>query len=303
MLGLLIVLAIQQVKPVDRAIDRGIAYLSVEVPRWRIGHECRSCHHQGDGARALFVAKGAGLRVDDQAIADVKIWLMDSQAWEKNGADGPFNDKRVARLQFSSALASGVVAKSVVANEAMRTVADQLVKDQADDGSWPVAEVNVLGTPVTRGKPLATALAIKTLMAADTLRYSASIERAKLWVIANKITSTLDAAVAIRVQVNNPRALAFLIEGQSEEGGWGPYVTSAPEVFDTAGVLWALERTPHTHEIKRMVAKSREYLIRSQLEDGSWPETTRPSGSESLAQRVSTTAWALIALITTRTID
>jgi hypothetical protein len=39
------------------------------------------------------------------------------------------------------------------------------------------------------------------------------------------------------------------------------------------------------------------YLIDQQQADGSWAETTRPSGGESYAQRISTTAWALLALL------
>ena len=31
--------------------------------------------------------------------------------------------------------------------------------------------------------------------------------------------------------------------------------------------------------------------------DGSWPETTRPPGADSYAQRISTTGWALLALL------
>ena len=31
--------------------------------------------------------------------------------------------------------------------------------------------------------------------------------------------------------------------------------------------------------------------------DGSWPETTRPANQESYAQRISTTSWALLALL------
>jgi hypothetical protein len=38
----------------------------------------------------------------------------------------------------------------------------------------------------------------------------------------------------------------------------------------------------------------------AKLPDGSWPETTRPAGQESYAQRISTTAWATLALIETR---
>jgi hypothetical protein len=37
-----------------------------------------------------------------------------------------------------------------------------------------------------------------------------------------------------------------------------------------------------------------------QMSDGSWPETTRPSNQESYAQRISTTGWALLALMESR---
>jgi hypothetical protein len=49
-----------------------------------------------------------------------------------------------------------------------------------------------------------------------------------------------------------------------------------------------------------MIRTGRAYLIAHQQEDGSWPETTRPSGGVSYAQRMSTSAWATWALINTR---
>jgi hypothetical protein len=71
-------------------------------------------------------------------------------------------------------------------------------------------------------------------------------------------------------------------------------------VFDTALVVVALSRQPESEEIKTWLKRGRAYLIRTQQEDGSWPETTRPSGAESYAQRISTTAWATQALLATR---
>jgi hypothetical protein len=48
------------------------------------------------------------------------------------------------------------------------------------------------------------------------------------------------------------------------------------------------------------ISRGRGYLIEKQLSDGSWPETTRPSGQESYAQRISTTGWATLALLATQ---
>ena len=50
-------------------------------------------------------------------------------------------------------------------------------------------------------------------------------------------------------------------------------------------------------ELKVAIARGRDFLIRDQLPDGSWPETTRPAQQESYAQRISTTAWAVLALM------
>jgi squalene cyclase len=87
-----------------------------------------------------------------------------------------------------------------------------------------------------------------------------------------------------------------LKRGQGPDGGWGPYVTSQSEPFDTALGLLAL-LTVRNAESTEMVSRAREYLVSAQNSDGSWPETTRPPNGESYAQRISTTAWALLALL------
>ena len=52
-----------------------------------------------------------------------------------------------------------------------------------------------------------------------------------------------------------------------------------------------------TDRYGRLVARGRQYLLETQLDDGSWPETTRPAGQISYAQYISTTGWALLALL------
>jgi hypothetical protein len=87
-----------------------------------------------------------------------------------------------------------------------------------------------------------------------------------------------------------------LQRGQTAEGGWGPYVTSQPEPFDTALAILAL--AGESDQIAREARlQGIGYLVRVQLKDGSWPETTRPLPRESYSQRISTTAWATLALL------
>ena len=89
---------------------------------------------------------------------------------------------------------------------------------------------------------------------------------------------------------------------EAKGGGWGPYVNSIPEVFDTAIVVLALSHCEGQSGTRDMVTRGRAFLVSNQQPDGSWVETTRPSGARSYAQRVSTTAWATIALIDTKSV-
>ena len=65
-------------------------------------------------------------------------------------------------------------------------------------------------------------------------------------------------------------------------------------------VVLALAGQEQTAEIKTWIGRGRAYLLAAQEKDGGWPETTRPSGSSSYAQRTATTAWALQALLATK---
>lgn len=46
-----------------------------------------------------------------------------------------------------------------------------------------------------------------------------------------------------------------------------------------------------------MRERGRKYLVAQQQADGSWNETTRPSGAVSYAERLSTVGWATQALL------
>lgn len=99
--------------------------------------------------------------------------------------------------------------------------------------------------------------------------------------------------------VRKKQALALVKSGQSADGGWGPFTNSPPEVFDTAIVLLSLSAQPERESLEEPIARGRKYLIARQSADGSWPPTTRPPGADSYAQQLSTTGWALQALLAT----
>ncbi len=298
------------------AATRTVAYLRAEVPRWRREHPCYSCHNNGDATRALLAASTRGHAVTD-AIGDTVAWLATPERWDTNARRGGSEEQPLARIQFASALASMVDAGRAEA-DALDRAAGLLVVHQQDDGSWRLSDTQMLGGATFYGTSLATAMARRILVRAKTASVRSPLAKASGWLRTTSPVTVLDASAVLlglerdsdpAAATQRQRSLAILQRGQGPDGGWGPYVTSQSEAFDTALALLALaglrpvdalSTAPYSaRELDAAVERGRASLLRTQNPDGSWPETTRPPNGDSYAQRISTTAWALMALLET----
>jgi hypothetical protein len=289
--------------------DRALAYLAREVPAWSAKNKCYSCHNNGDAARALYVAKRLWYSVPDKALADTSRWLAKPVGWDHNGGDTPNKDKVLARIQFAAALVEAIDAGQVKGKQALASAAELVAEEQRKDGSWKIGAEGTIGAPATHGDVLATQFARRTLQRADQKRYKDAIARADRWLRKAPVKNVLNAAAVLLslgdaddpiAAARRKECLALIGKGEDKNGGWGPYVTSSPEPFDTAVVLLALLRLPKKREHKAMIRRGRAFLVSTQLLDGSWPETTRPAGADSYAERISTTGWATLALLGAR---
>lgn len=292
-----------------RSIEQGVRFLEREVPSWSRENHCFSCHNNGDAARALFLASTRGFALDPNSIQQTVEWLSLPEKWDRNGGRGPFIDKRLARIEFSAALAVATDSGAVRDRRVLTSSAQMIADEQQLDGSWIIDGPDTLGTPATLGRPLATWMARETLRICDSIEHAAAIEQADRWLRNRALETTLDAAVRLLLppdptsssdRAGRSRAIALLQRGRSEDGGWGPYTTSSPEPFDTAIAILGLSRARQNagdKGVDDLLNQARTYLINAQQPDGSWLETTRPSGGESYAQRISTTGWALIAML------
>jgi hypothetical protein len=288
---------------------RAVAFLSAEVPRWSRENRCFSCHNNGDAARALYQASRAGYVVPESALADTTHWLSRPADWEHNGGSGPESDKRLARIVFTNTLDTAVETGWVRDPSLLSRAASRLVLDQDSRGFWRLEGDEVIGSPATYGRTLATFWARQCLSSADPDRFRAAIARADSWLTSQEISTVADASVCLMISApiqppagndRQMRSLELLGKGQSEEGGWGPRTLSPPEPFDTALVLLGLEKCEPLPNVLNMIARGRAFLVAQQQTDGSWIETTRPPGNVSYAQRISTTGWAAQALFATR---
>ena len=306
--------AIDTADPNAAAIAKAVGYLKVEVPKWKQEHPCYSCHNNGDATRALLVAGSKGYDIGT-SLDDTLTFLKQPSQWDQNKAPSGFDDKQLARIQFASALA---VAErhGKAASTDLEAAAKLLTADQQPDGSWKLDNSQSLGSPATYGTIIATWSARTSLIASGMQPDNFTVVQADRWIRGLAPENVLEASAAILalelssdVMAENLRrnCLSILREGQSPAGGWGPYVTAAPQVFDTALAVLALSALDveprlarsayRPEELKEAIASGKKYIVSQQRPDGSWPETTRPANQESYAQRISTTAWAVLSLL------
>lgn len=250
-------------------VKEAIAYLEGEVPRWKPENGCYSCHNNGDGARALLLAGKRGA-----PVADTLAFLRDSSKW--SGKDG--KPDTLAVVQFASALQA--------AGESSSTALKMIAAAQKPDGHWEMDAESTTGSPVTYGPVLGTALARALLL--GTAEFERHAKAAENWLQQRKTEHPMDVAAQV-IALSRDADIARLAAMQLKDGSW-----NAGEVFDTAIAVIALVK----HD-PAAAARGREWLLKTQYTPGGWPGTTRPSGGQSYAQHISTTAWALQALLLT----
>ena len=306
--------ALDKADPNVASVARGVDYLKVEVPKWKVEHPCYSCHNNGDATRALLSASAKGHDIGT-SIDDTLAFLKQPAKWDQNKAPAGVDNKGLALVQFAAALAMAE-RQGKAASTDLEAAAKLLVADQKQDGSWQLDDSQSLGSPVNYGTILATWSARSTLIASGIQPDNFSVVQADRWIRGLTVDNVLDASATILaldlssdVMAENLRrnCLSILRQGQAPTGGWGPYVTAAPQVYDTALAVLALsslEVEPRlarsayrVEELKEAIANGKKFIVSQQRPDGSWPETTRPANQESYAQRISTTGWAMLALL------
>jgi hypothetical protein len=289
-------------------VQRAVGYLAREVPAWSRDNGCFSCHNNGDGARALYLAKALSVEVAAAALADTTEWLKNPDGWDNNKGDAGFSDKRLARIEFANALAEAIDAGAVTDKSTLRKAADSLLVSQDKSGAWTVDAESSVAAPARYGPVLATVMARRVLERSADPGMRPAIARANEFLLHTKISNVMNGAAVLLAfagssaadgKMRAAEALGFITSAQAADGGWGPFPKTPTEVFDTAIALIALAEVRQQDGIEERIRRGRAYLISMQLPDGGWIETTRPSGDRSYAEHISTCGWATIALLKT----
>ena len=307
------VLSVAQPAPADSPEARAVSYLSKEVPKWHTTNGCYSCHNNGDGARALLMASHRGYDVGPSLETSL-AFLRAPETWATTKVLIEAN-RPLGRVSYAAALATAGERDATPA-KALVQAAGLIIGDQQADGSWSPYPAHTDATPVTYGPALATWLARSTLIAAGREPDDFAVAQTDRWLRTYEVVHTADAAgvllamnVTSDVMADKQRAisLSILRRAQTSDGGWGPSADATPTVFHSALAILALQQyvsdprlarsTYRPEELRDALDRGRRWLASQQLPDGSWPETMREAGKKSYAQKISTTSWALMALL------
>jgi ankyrin repeat protein/mono/diheme cytochrome c family protein len=253
---------------------------AVESPATFLKHAskqaCISCHQQSLPLSALSLARSRGFAVDEAAVkktvertdqfAGMMHELELQAVFHPEPAIG--NGYSLMSLQFERQPASALTDSQV----------HHLSVIQQPDGSWAW---NLPRPPIQSSAIGATALGVQALkhygIPGRQREFDERVQRARAWLGKAQAESAEERAYQLlglawageRTGKLKPLTEA-LIREQRSDGGWGQLANLPSDAFATGQALYALlgsGQLPGRHEV---VQKGVRFLLRNQLEDGTW---------------------------------
>jgi hypothetical protein len=296
------------------AVERAVARLQPAGPAFIDRTRCISCHNQSIPGIAITMAKLHGVKIDE-ALATHSMSVTE-ESWRKRRDIVLLGDTTSNGFQadVSYGLLEMAEAKRP-STPAMDAMVVGLASRQTERGSWQVP--NDIRPPLNGSVFGATALALRALrtFAPPGLREAMErrVARGRAFLERSEPGDTQDRAFRLLGLLWSgapahaiEKEKVALIALQRDNGGWGQMPTLGPDAYATGQALYALHAAGMA-STNTTYRKGAAYLLRTQLEDGTWFVRTRafpvqpyfetgfPHGR---SQFISTaaTGWAAIAL-------
>jgi hypothetical protein len=301
------------------AIGKALTQLQVASPGFTKGTKCISCHNQSLPAIAMKLATDRGLPLDRALAAHPTEATL---AFLKSSRETYLLGNAPAGFVVGMPYALLALAEEGVApNPTTDAVALCLANAQGRDGSWNVPVGHAGGgirPPLgSIGSISLTALAIRGLSV-----YAPSGRQAETAARLARALEFLRRAAPSETQDESFKLLGLVWSGapgseataqarrilaiQREDGGWAQLPTMASDAYATGQALYALQASGISPQ-SEAYRKGAAYLLRTQLEDGTWLvrsrgfgfqpyfETGFPHGRDQFLSTAAT-SWAAIAL-------
>lgn len=268
-------------KALRAAVERSLPLLQqldVDFVR-RTG--CVSCHHNSLVAMAVSAARAHGIAVNEtivkQQLAVIGTYL---ESWRERTVQNAFIAGQGDTISY---LLFGLTVEPYASDAATEAQAMWLKRRQAADGRWPLA---TLRPPIESNDVTMTALSMRALQrfapASQQAEYARAVERGRAWLATAHADATEERAFRLLglSWANAERDLIKqvgreLLAVQRPDGGWAQTREMTSDAYATGQALVALRGSRAVEPTDPAYRKGLEYLLRTQIEDGSWFVETR----------------------------
>ena len=248
---------------------------------------CVSCHNNSLEAMAVAQARKSGFHVDDQLSArQVQVNAGSLMGIRDMLHQGYFITGINANPFILGYILLGLDAEGYKSDMSTDAVAMYLLNHQMADGHWafgPEARPPLCASGLSQTVIAMRALQLYTPRV-DKAAYAKSIQSALAWIAEFKPRTNYDMAWRLQALAWGSKskdgvlkARADLLAVQRADGGWSDLASMESSAFTTGLAMLALQNSglPVTDAAYQ---RGVQYLLGSQLPDGSWHVRTRAAG-------------------------
>ncbi len=297
-----------------RAVSAALPLLQQSERTITQTRDCVSCHQHPLVAMTVSLARKHGFKVDETIASDERAHVLKDMG------------SRVRSLMLGTGIdptlsvhvLAGLAAEDESASRITDALVHYLVLRQRKDGRWQQENYR---PPDEASDFQFTALAVRGLQSyapkGRTREIAARIDLARRWLQSAKSADTVDRAFRLlglgwaKAEPESvTHAVTNLVGEQREDGGWAQLPTLAGDAYATGLALYALHEGGGVAVDHPAYRRGVEFLLRTQLEDGSWFVASRsfpiveysksgfPHGRSQFISAAAT-CWATMALTLT----
>ena len=299
---------------VRAAVERSVPLLQKTDSVFLQKAGCVSCHNNTMTAMAVAGVRKSGIPVDDEIarkqLKRIAVYIDSWRERELQGIGIPGD------ADTMGAILVGMAAEGYAPDAATDAMAAFLKTRQIPNGMWP----NLAHRPPIETSAIpTTALTMRALEIyapkAQQAEYAKAVDLAKDWLQKAQPQDTQERAFQLMgfawggVDRNVIRkAAGELLAEQRPDGGWSQIPSLASDAYATGEALVALRDSGAIRVADPAYQRGIQFLMKSQLEDGSWFVRTRaapiqpyfesgfPHGHDQFVSSAAT-CWATMALV------
>ena len=299
---------------VRAAIERSIPPLQRADVAFMKKSGCVSCHNNSLSVMAMAAAHTGGLSVNEQIaqgqLQATAAYLAGNQERALQGLGIPGGLDTVGYILF------GLAAGKYPAGEVTDVWARYLKNTQSLDGRW---RIQASRPPLESSDIQATATVMRALQVyapkSNRFEYEKAVRLAARWLESavpksaeDRVFQLLGLQWAGGNRTLMKKVSGELLASQRPDGGWAQLATLASDAYATGQALTALKESGLLAVSSSVYQRGVQFLLNSQLEDGSWYVQTRtlpaqpyfdsdfPHGPDQFISAAATN-WAVTALV------